>query len=469
MLIYSAMFPIKKELTQDNFIELVIQWNQKSPHDKMNGVEWNGVSRNFKFVDGNRSLAVEELRAHEVIAARFRKEDENKIVWTTDFIMNFKERMLAVRLDREATEETKLFLTRFSPPHLVKLIIRNDFADNDNGLPVSDNPISIHNGNYRLIEDIILRNKRYLLPVVYVTKTWTGNYPLDVSSLAKSLQGVAHVLKETDPTVSKLLMESCNAENAHHGGIGIYYPSASAANKKINTEKYMTDQDGLQKKIVSIIYRYINQQRRQTMYTWEGVQNEILRLKNESLQEKRKAVEDENSELLDVFGEQLVKQEETIKELNNKISSLTKENFGLRSKLDGIDEIPLLFLGDEEELYEGEIREIVLDILNDCLKNTKHDSRREHIIVDLLENNDFQNIPKEKKATIKQILKGYSNMTTSMRQDLQEFGFEITADGKHYKLTYYNDPRYVATMAKSSSDGSRAGKNLALEIDKNIL
>lgn len=38
MLIYSAMFPIKEELTQDNFIELVIQWNQKSPHDKMDGV-----------------------------------------------------------------------------------------------------------------------------------------------------------------------------------------------------------------------------------------------------------------------------------------------------------------------------------------------------------------------------------------------------------------------------------------------
>ena len=469
MIIYSAKFPVKDELIQDEFIKLVIQWNQGSPHDKMQDVFWDGESRNLKFQDGNRSLAIEELRARNIIATRFRKEDENKVVWTTDFVLNFTEKILSVRLDRETTEETTLFIPKFSPPHFIKLIIKNGYAGDDKDLPITDCPISVCEDNYKIIEDVILRKNRYLLPIVYVTKTWAGNYPIDAKKLAIKLQGVAHVIKESDPNVSKLLMSSCNAENVHHGGIGIYYPSASAANKKIRTDRYMETEDILIQKIINLIFRYSNQQRCDNMYTWEGVQNEILKLKNESLQEKRKEIENENRGIVDVFGEQLQEQEETIKELNKKIASLTLENQGLRTKLDGMNDVPLLFFGEEEELYEGEIREIVLDILNDNLKNLKQNGRRMHIVTDLLENNEFNNVPKEKKCMIKQILKGYSNMSTSMRQRLQEFGFEITADGKHYKLIYYNDQRYVATMAKTCSDGKSAGKNLALEIDKQML
>jgi len=59
-------------------------------------------------------------------------------------------------------------------------------------------------------------------------------------------------------------------------------------------------------------------------------------------------------------------------------------------------------------------------------------------------------------------------MSSSMKSELQDFGFIISSDGKHHKLTYYGDPRYVATMAKSSSD-IRAGSNLASEIDKIML
>ena len=41
---------------------------------------------------------------------------------------------------------------------------------------------------------------------------------------------------------------------------------------------------------------------------------------------------------------------------------------------------------------------------------------------------------------------------------------EISDDGKHYKWTYYGDHRYVATAAKTCSDG-RAGINLSSIIE----
>lgn len=59
-------------------------------------------------------------------------------------------------------------------------------------------------------------------------------------------------------------------------------------------------------------------------------------------------------------------------------------------------------------------------------------------------------------------------MSNSLRRELEDFGFNITSDGKHYKLLYYGDARYSAIMSKTSSDG-RAGNNLASEIIKLML
>lgn len=46
-------------------------------------------------------------------------------------------------------------------------------------------------------------------------------------------------------------------------------------------------------------------------------------------------------------------------------------------------------------------------------------------------------------------------------------GFRITSEGKHHKLTYYNDDRYIVTMSKSGSDW-RGGDNLISEIKTRV-
>ena len=41
-------------------------------------------------------------------------------------------------------------------------------------------------------------------------------------------------------------------------------------------------------------------------------------------------------------------------------------------------------------------------------------------------------------------------------------------DGKHYKLTYHGDPRYLVTVGKTPSD-NRSGSNTAAAIIKTML
>lgn len=466
MQIYSALIPVKNTFSKEDFMRTVIQWNQGSPHDRMEGVMWDESSLHLRCRDQKKSLDIDDLPERHVIGARFKKEDEYGVLWTTDFIFHYEERMVAVRLDRETTDATTSFVPRFSPPYFVKLLLKKGYAKDDGNLPITAESLAIDKSHSSLMEQIILKKKRYALPVVYVTKTWAGRYPLNVAQLSDELQGVAHVLKESDPDVGRILKKSCAGENVHHGGIAIYYPSISARDKKINSAKY--EGDTLLKKIVSIIYRYGNQQMRDSMYTWEGIQNERLRLKNIDLLKNHQKMEEENRDLYEVFETQLSEYEANIEGLNNKILALTQENQGLRCKLDSMDEVPLLYFGEEEEFYEGEIRDIVLDMLSDCAKIQNPDTRRGHILTDILSANEFSNAQEERRSQIKRLLKGYSNMPGTLRHDLEEFGFSITLEGKHYKLTYYDDPRYVVTMAKSCSD-SRAGNNLAAEIGRDML
>ena len=54
-------------------------------------------------------------------------------------------------------------------------------------------------------------------------------------------------------------------------------------------------------------------------------------------------------------------------------------------------------------------------------------------------------------------------MEARTRRGLEEMGFSISDDGKHYKLVFQGDDRYTFTLAKSGSD-HRGGLNAAGDI-----
>ncbi|MDD2957257.1 MAG: hypothetical protein PHR92_01830 [Lachnospiraceae bacterium] len=58
-------------------------------------------------------------------------------------------------------------------------------------------------------------------------------------------------------------------------------------------------------RIVTIVCHYVNQQARDKMYTWEGVQNELLRLKYESVSEKSIIAESEKNAVYENFDSEL--------------------------------------------------------------------------------------------------------------------------------------------------------------------
>ena len=497
MLLFSTLLDIHDSLTKDDFIRLVIEWNQSSEHENniIPGLEWNG-ERNIRFGEEGLWLAIEEYRNQNIIAVRYEKLEEDGAIWDTDYVMNFNSMKMSIRLDRSYTADALDADPKFSTPHFITMLIEQGYLKNDNGLPVLRSAIEIDEDNISLLTDVINGITRYSLPVIYVSKTYFDEDPVNVPFLSSRLKGVAHVMVEQSNSQNQTIRTLTDSKNEYYGAIGIYFPTKAGSHK--THKKYLyRDAIGydsyLFERVIRDVIQYSNSQMIDTLFTWQGVNNALLRDRLNSQREERLAAEkaqraaeaeatkildtlDEEERrirkqafddakleadlLLETFDAEMQKLQKQVDDLTRANEALQFENQGLKIKLDSRDSIPLLFMGDEFEFYPGEIKDLILDTLSEASKGIQPKSRRADVARDIIRSNDFKKLSQAKAEELKRILKNYDGMSSKTRQSLKNLGFEISEEGKHYKVTYYGDGRYQTTYAKTPSDG-RSGKNNA--------
>lgn len=124
-----------------------------------------------------------------------------------------------------------------------------------------------------------------------------------------------------------------------------------------------------------------------------------------------------------------------------------------------------LSMGKETDLYQGEIRDILLQVLSSSLKSIPNESRKADVIKDIIIHNDYQNLAEKKSEQLKNVLKSYNGMDKKLRKQLSELGLEIEDNHKHYKIIYCGDSRYVSYLSKTPSD-FRSGRNAAATLCK---
>lgn len=502
MLLFSTILDIEKSLTKDSFIKLVLEWNQGSPHENnvIKGIDWHG-ERNVRYGNEKLWMDIEEYRNKNIIAVRFEKIEEDGAVWDTDYVMNFQDMKMAIRLDRSYLEEALAIDPKFSTPHFITLLIERGYVKKDGLLEVMRKPLSIDGNNIQILVDIINGEVTYRLPIVYISKTYYDEDPVNVGLLASKLKGVAHVLVQESNCTNNRLKVLCEENNEYYGAIGIYFPRPAMGHRRYLYRRVTGIDNRLLEKVVQVVIQYSNSQMIEPLYTWQGVNTALLRDRLFSQKEERaqveeerrkalyellqlkgnldktqekmqqKAIEDAKAEadkILDGFEEDMRKLQEQVDQLSRANDALTSENYGLRSKMNSVDRVPVIFLGDEEEFYSGEIKEMILDALDEALKAVTPKTRRYDVLNDILEKNSYRKVCEEREQTLKNMFKDYKSLSGIMKQELKDMGFEISDDGKHYRLTYYGDDRYKTTIAKTGSDW-REGKNIATTILKSMM
>lgn len=175
-----------------------------------------------------------------------------------------------------------------------------------------------------------------------------------------------------------------------------------------------------------------------------------------------------------------------MKEKNQEISELKREIRHLEQLLEEATQSPdpqhsythvktivrgscVLSYGDELDLYNDEILSFVLDALhNELATRTHENSRRQHILQDLLLNNSLEtDLRKEKENDLKRIMRNYQRLDAPTLNALKKMGFSHSQDGTHHKFMFMGDARYVATTSKSSSD-VRSGKNFSHDLSNKL-
>ena len=472
MLLFSTILKIDKAWTKDGFLSLVIEWNQGSPHENyvIPNLHWDG-SYNQKFGDDTISLEFKEYRNEEIVAVRYVKKLDDGIIWKTDYIMNFKDYKMSIMLDRSFTEDAIGVDPSFTTPLFIRLLIEKGYVVDDNDLPILMNPHLIGCENLSVLTAVINGTKFYDLPVVYVSKTFSNNIPIDVDKLAYALKGVAHIFVQEDLETNTFIREQCNSTNEYNGAIGIYYQSDVVKHKRFLNYEYF-DPTITRQNIVKEIINFTNQQSIDPLYTWDGVLTSLLRDRFESQKSKRTKAErtkEETEELLDSFSNDFDALTEENGRLRSSISDLESELAFYRDAFNKktVNDSGFLSSGSEKEFFQDEKKELILSVLSDSLANILDDTRKKHIVQDIIQQNTIKEILSKKREEVKRLLTDYSGLNGKLKQELQQLGFTITEDGKHYKLTYFNDKRYIIHMAKTPSDG-RAGKNIVSDINNKV-
>lgn len=466
MLIYSAKFPVKVELDRKKFIQMAITWNQGSHYDKIPNLVWDGSENDIHVKTDTSSFTITNLAEESIIASHFKKNDDNDIIWSTDFVLDYRNHIISVQLYRETTNGTP-FLPDYKPPIFVKQILDQELGGMDKDLEIKGQEVYITVENICVLQQIILKQKNYTLPVIYISKTKENEYILNPNILAQKLRGVAHVVAESDNKISKMLQVTTKGKNPYNGGIGVYFPNMY---EKVYTPARMKDEDATTVKIVRLVNDYINQQKIDDLFMWSGIQNIKLQRRNEILLKEKEKADRRVEENYQEFGDLIDAEQEHAEELQHTIQALTAENRGLRAKLESTNGVAILIQGEEVEYYPGELKELVYEILNKRLAQLagEKNRREKHLLEDILEANPINGERERRRKLIKEALQGYQTLSTTINRKLEEIGFKLKSGNKHYKLIYNNDERYTFTMSKTGSD-NRGGNNLVSDIIKRFL
>jgi hypothetical protein len=123
--------------------------------------------------------------------------------------------------------------------------------------------------------------------------------------------------------------------------------------------------------------------------------------------------------------------------------------------------------GSEQEFFPGELKDAIVRTLQEDAGNFSAGSRRDVLISDFVAANPPSDVYDRLEAGIKDCLSKTDRVGNEEIKQLEQLGFSVTDDGKHYKAVFENDARFTFALFKTASD-HRSGKNIASDMIKKL-
>ena len=508
MVIYATLLQVTKRLTRDAFVNVTKTWYGMLRGNKESDIDYHGESY-WNFDDGKKSFEIMDYRREDVMSIRYRKKDSAGIVWTYEFTVCFGGQVLSIRISKTQKTGRLEKHCRANPPRILTLMDNNGYLIiDDNSNHLSPLYVMLMHGAVGGTKLMQIMRGQYIstLPVVYVSKTYTGGTLVNAQELSAKLAGMAHIALQDEVKEINDFVLDCGAANVEvYGDVGIYYPKNELPHERFKRRKLQGNSKKLEKQIIDAITSYQITRDIHPLMTWDGIAEAMRQnaeeekskalakavleadeakqkaveaaaaVSDEQIQKiRRKAVEDaqaagkaEADGILAEFDNELRDKQKALQERDDTIAKLQAENSWMKEKLEAVNKKPLIVSGEEKAVYPGEIKDFVLGAVADALEAAPEKTRRHDVLADILDANDYQDTAKERADKVLAVLTDYSGMTSALRSELQKLGFEIVSENGHYKLLYGGDARYMIIVSKTPSDVS-TGVNCAKTITRNI-
>ena len=463
LLTFKTQFPIHLATAMSDFMGCCRTWIVGSQHTKLKDVIPVGV-REGRFGDESESVSFGcyETGSDACGGVRYEKTDQDDIRWVTDVVGQKTETHFMVSVQLNVDSELPVErLEQGKRPYILKLLMEKFAGGCDGTLPVSDKPILLAEQDAELAQQIICAETGSVMPVVYVSRGDDERALIDTHVLAKWLSGMAHVVVEPSRRFSSSIMRRVYGENAYGGAVAIYWPDGIG--KWLYLPAKWQDSAALQSAIAKKIRLSLLYQRLRRQCTWSYLQEMAARQKLEAL---RATGSDNISEYIEHFDKEIAAKDEEIQRLE---SELIRARYSrVESKAASYRTEKCIQLETaEDDLYQGEQLGMISDALKRAAESSEPNSRRRQVLEGLVEGNENPGDREAILQRLKEILRQYTSLSASVRSELEELGFSIREEGKHYKLLFRDDERYPFILPKTGSDW-RGGLNAFSDMKKQL-
>ncbi len=465
MLSFATEFPVEADRTTVDFLQAMVTWISGPPHTGLSAEMLRDLLQKDEAHVENGKEKVQSLLATspdvDLAGIRYSRHD-NDLEWLTTVVFSrtSSDAWVGVRVECES-QHAAARLPSAKKPVVVRTVLESLGGAADGPLPIRDTAHILTNTDIDLAAKLIRGDAGCRLPIVYVSARFQGGYILDVNRLAADLSGMAHVVVEPNRPFSVRLQLEVDSENVYGGTIGIYWPEGGGRRAFFLGGDYSTP-GHLAGAIKDEVRAALLNRRPIARCTWAYVRETASRQAILSLKASgSKAID----EYVEKFDQEIEAKNQRLEEAESEIQRLRNELRVYEARA-GTASGGLLRLGRERDLYPNEVLGILLDAIEDAATRVQHDSRRQHVLRSILEANRLEENPLEgRREQLKRLLRGTSTIDGKLRRELEDMGFSISEDGKHFKLVFQGDDRYTFTLPKSGSDW-RGGLNAASDIGR---
>lgn len=467
MLSFTTELPVDRSRDIADFLRTIETWILGSPHTRLAAEDLAGlastaeshVQRGMEAMDAVTVAAAEEQAA----GIRYTRHDKD-LGWTTTAVFSRRavDSWVGIKVSCESNHPA-VQLPPAKKPVLVRTLLDAMGGAPDGLLRVDGRALRLNNTDIDIAARLIAGKSDCRLPIVYVSAGFQGSHIVEPDRLALDLAGMAHVVVEPNRPFSLRLKIEVDSENVYGGTVGIYWPEGGGRRSFFVDREYESG-DEVPRAIFEEVQTALTNRRSLDRCTWAYVQESVSR---QAIQALRASGSQEVEKYVETFDKDLAAKTQRLDDANREITRLQQELQIYQARLKA-GAGSLLQTGGEQDLYQNEVLSIVRQAIEDASTRVVDDSRRKHVLNAVLQATaEPEDVAASMREKLRELLRGSRGLDARMRRGLEEMGFSIAEDGKHYKLTFQDDDRYTFPLSRSGSD-HRGGLNAASDIGRRL-